>query len=103
MSDLVGVVYLLHFSEPYKHARHYIGFCERYEGLDSRFTYHANGNGSKLLAAVSAAGITFDLVRLWEGTRNDERALKNCHGAAPYCPVCSGRKRRRLGLKELQL
>lgn len=102
-TNLVGVIYLLHFDEKYEHAQHYVGFCEQYSGLDSRFEYHAKGNGSKLLAAVSAAGIDFKLVRLWEGTRNDERAIKNCRQAMRYCPVCQAKPYRRRGLKEMDV
>lgn len=84
-----GVVYLIHFARPLAHARHYLGFCQSYEGVESRLSYHAHGRGSKLLAAVSAAGIPWDIVRIWRGTRDDERALKNANGAGPYCPVCA--------------
>lgn len=105
MSGPVGVVYLLHFSEAFKHARHYVGFCEKYENLDSRFDYHSNGNGSKLLAAVSAAGIKFKCVRLWTGTRSDERRIKNGTHSAGYCPECCTRPRPRkpMTLTELDL
>ena len=97
----VGVVYLLHFDRPYEHARHYFGFCERYSNLDGRMEYHAKGQGSKLLAAVSAAGINFHIARLWEGTRDDERAFKNGHHTKRYCPMCVANPRARRGLIEI--
>lgn len=102
MSVPVGVVYLLHFDKPFKHARHYVGFCEKLSGVDSRLEYHANGRGSKLMAAVSQAGITWSIVRLWKGTRSDERALHNAQSKL-YCPVCSQPARRRIKLEEIEL
>lgn len=98
-----GVIYLLHFDSPLSHARHYLGFCTAYERLDSRFEYHAKGNGSRLLAAVQERGITWRLARLWRGTRNDERAFKNLHAAKKYCPLCSGPTYNRTGLEELDV
>src|SRR5262245_48619202 len=35
-----GMVYLLHFSQPYKHAKHYTGFAESPESLKSRLFDH---------------------------------------------------------------
>ena len=102
MSGPVGVVYLLCFERPFKHARHYVGFCEKLAGVDSRLEYHANGRGSRLMAAVSDAGIGFDIVRLWKGTRSDERRLHNCQSRM-YCPRCSQSPRTRRDLEEIQL
>lgn len=102
MSAPVGVVYLLHFAQPFKHAQHYVGFCEKLAGVDSRLEYHANGRGSRLMAAVSQAGIDWSIVRLWKGTRSDERALHKAQSRA-YCPVCSNRPRTRRNLEEIEL
>lgn len=33
----MGTIYLLHFSKPYKHARHYIGYTD---DLDKRLARH---------------------------------------------------------------
>jgi hypothetical protein len=33
--------------------------------------------------------ILFTLVRICEGTRRTERAIKNAGGAVRYCPVCT--------------
>ena len=49
-------VYLLHFDQPYKHARHYIGWTN---DLAARVELHANGGGARLMAVVSEANITF--------------------------------------------
>lgn len=66
--------YLLHFSEPYKHARHYSGTAA---DLPARLAEHEAGRGSRLLQVVKAAGITWTLVRTWPGGRARERQLKN--------------------------
>ena len=69
-----GTVYLLHFSEPYYHARHYLGYTNN---LEARIERHKAGNGSPLVAAVVAAGIGVELARTWNGDRHLERRLKN--------------------------
>ena len=90
------MVYLIHFERPYKHARHYLGFVARPEGLDARLAAHAAGNGARLLAVVNLAGIAWRLVRTWpEGTRADERRIKNYRCTPDYCPVCRAALRRR--------
>lgn len=83
-----GTIYLLHFSAPLQHARHYMGFVEGAR-LAQRMQRHALGTGSKLMAAVGRAGLSFVVARLWQGTRADERRLKRRKGATPYCPICA--------------
>jgi predicted GIY-YIG superfamily endonuclease len=86
--DVPGVVYLLHFEQPYKHAKHYLGWSE---DLDSRIAAHDAGKGSNLVAVVAAAGIAWTIARTWNGTRARERQLKKQGGASRFCPVCKGR------------
>ena len=82
-----GTVYLLHFSQPYKHARHYLGFATN---LQSRMQQHASGNGARLIEVISQAGIGWRLVRAWYNKpKVFERKLKRRHGAASLCPVCN--------------
>lgn len=86
------MVYLLCFHSKLKHAKHYIGFVERPEDLDRRMSKHKKGNGSKLMAAVTKAGIDFTIARLWpQGDRNFERKLKNRKNSKHLCPVCSAK------------
>lgn len=81
-----GIVYLVHFSRPYHHARHYLGWTQN---LDERLVAHSLGRGAKLLAAVSLAGINFEVVRIWEDkTRHFERKLKKQKNGPRFCPVC---------------
>jgi hypothetical protein len=83
------MIYLIHFDRPFKHAKHYLGFCEE-GGLEQRIDKHRRGAGAKLLRAVAQAGIGFRVVRTWaQGTRDEERKLKNRGGAARICPCCN--------------
>lgn len=84
----VGVIYLLHFERPYRHARHYSGWTE---DLLDRLDAHARGRGARLMTVISRAGIGFVLVRTSEGTRTTERAIKNAGGAVRFCPLCTPR------------
>jgi predicted GIY-YIG superfamily endonuclease len=86
MTGQPGVIYLLHFTRPYQHARHYCGWTE---DLIERLCCHASGRGARLMAVIYQAGISFTLVRTCEGTRRTERAIKNAGGAVRYCPLCT--------------
>jgi predicted GIY-YIG superfamily endonuclease len=87
-SGPLGIVYLLHFAQPYRHARHYTGWTE---DLLERLDKHARGHGARLMNVVYQAGIGFTLARICEGTRATERAVKNQGGAVRYCPLCTPR------------
>lgn len=78
--------YLIHFNQPFKHARHYLGFAK---DIDARLSHHAAGNGSNLIRVIQDAGITWQLVRTWpNATRSTERRLKDQHNSARLCPIC---------------
>lgn len=82
--------YLIHFDEPYKHARHYIGTTNN---LPRRIATHKRGEAtrsSRLMAAVHDAGIGWTVARTWEGGRDLEIKLHNWHGGAQLCPICRG-------------
>jgi predicted GIY-YIG superfamily endonuclease len=83
-----GTVYLLHFSEPYRHAKHYVGYTTN---LSARLEAHSKGNGARLLEVITQAGLSFQLARTWQGTRKTERALKNQKNAPRFCPVCKSK------------
>jgi predicted GIY-YIG superfamily endonuclease len=80
-----GTIYLIHFDQPYKHARHYIGWAI---DVVKRLAEHAAGRGAHLMAVIKDAGITWQLARTWPGDRRRERALKNMGGARRRCPLC---------------
>jgi predicted GIY-YIG superfamily endonuclease len=88
MNGQLGVIYMLHFDRPYRHARHYTGWTD---DLLDRLDHHAKGTGARLVAVIWHAGIGFTLVRICEGTRRTERAIKNAGGVVRYCPCCTPR------------
>lgn len=80
-------VYLIHFKEPYKHARHYVGFTD---DLERRLEQHKGSYSSKLMAVVNAAGIAWECVRTWNADRKFERHIKTGYHAVPkLCPICN--------------
>jgi predicted GIY-YIG superfamily endonuclease len=82
-------VYLLHLKTPMHHARHYLGWTD---DLVGRMLLHLEGNGARFTQVCVERGITFALVRTWEGegaTRSFERQLKNCKHTPRLCPVCN--------------
>ena len=89
-----SIVYLIHFDEPYKHARHYMGSTTEFN-MEARLDHHMSGRGSRLMAAVSSAGIPWRVVRLWAGDKNIERKMKNNvrGNTGAYCPLCAKRPR----------
>src|SRR5215510_9548068 len=83
----MDTVYLLHFTQRYKHAGHYLGSSTNFT---QRLQTHAKGQGARLLAVIQAAGITWTLARTWEGGKQRERQLKRQGGASRRCPICKG-------------
>jgi predicted GIY-YIG superfamily endonuclease len=55
----MGVIYLLHFSHSYRHARHYLGYTEN---LEQRLAQHRAGRGSPVLLPLTIVG---HLKRSW--------------------------------------
>jgi hypothetical protein len=55
-AQVQGTVYLLHFTEPYRHARHYMGWTEN---LPARLALHTEGRGARLVEVVIGHGIGF--------------------------------------------
>lgn len=88
-------IYLLHFDRPFGHARHYLGFADGDTvNLERRMKQHGTARGAKLMVAVKKAGITWQTARIWpDGTRTEERRLKNCGGSARQCPICKADKK----------
>ena len=82
-------VYLLHFLQPYHHARHYLGSTD---DIDSRLQEHRTGQGARLTQVIHEAGISFILARTWEGGRDLERKLKRWHKSPDLCPICKAQK-----------
>lgn len=96
------MIYLIHFDTPYPRddrspVRHYLGWSS--SGPHSRgmirrrLDAHARGTGSRLMRAVSLAGIGWRVVRIWpHGDRTQERRLKRQRNLSRFCPVCKGER-----------
>jgi predicted GIY-YIG superfamily endonuclease len=80
-------VYLIHFEQPYRHAKHYVGFTT---DLPARIADHRAGVGSRLLQVVNDAGIKWEVARTWQGDRKLERQLKRRKETPALCPLCAG-------------
>ncbi|MGE0131852.1 MAG: endonuclease [Blastocatellales bacterium] len=81
-------IYLYHFDAPLKHSSHYLGSAVNF---DARHAEHAGGNGSKMMAAVVAAGINYTLARRWDDVpRYHEATLHRRKDNPSLCPICSG-------------
>lgn len=96
-----GLVYLLHFSAPVGHARHYLGFVEGgVPALRRRLADHRKGCAAKLTAAAVRNGISLELVKVWRWdaetrkrpTRFTERRLKREKSATRHCRHCRAAK-----------
>jgi predicted GIY-YIG superfamily endonuclease len=87
-----GVVYLIHFGKRYHHAGHYVGFTD---DVDRRMSEHRTGAGSRLLAAVAAAGVPFAVAFTWlRASRAFERKVHRYKKTPRLCPICTGSDRR---------
>jgi hypothetical protein len=86
-----GLVYLIHFDQPIGNPDEPKGRAQHYTGhagdLDARTGDHHGANAAKIMQAVNAQGITWRVVRTWEGTRDTERAIKNLNAGPRLCPV----------------
>jgi predicted GIY-YIG superfamily endonuclease len=91
----VGTIYLIHFDKPIGNLSHNLSQANHYLGwtsdLEKRLNRHSIGQGSSIMRFVQQSGIGWKVVREWQGTRDDERAMKNQKNAKRYCPVCLGK------------
>ncbi len=76
-------VYLLHFTQRYKHAGHYIGSTK---SLTQRLAEHRSGRGARLLEVVHAVGITWVLARMGrrKTTRTTTQEAGRCLALLPH-------------------
>jgi len=84
------VTYLIHLerklgsANPRGTAGHYVG---KTRNLANRLETHRAGKGARMLAAAVERGISFDVVRTWDG--DVERQIKRQRNAPRLCPRCS--------------
>lgn len=79
------MVYILHFSAPMHHAKHYVGSTA---DVERRLALHRAGQGARLTQVAVERGIQLLLATVLLGSRHEERALKRRHNAPRYCPLC---------------
>lgn len=87
----MGTVYVLHFDRPISPdhtCQHYVGYTSR--SLAARLADHAAGRGARLTQVARERGISWQCVQAREGTRRDERRMKNRHETPRLCPICNG-------------
>jgi len=85
-----AMIYIIHFEEPYFHARHYVGYCG--EGmLEQRLAQHRSGQGSHLMRAIEPAGIEYTVALTHPGDLHFERRLKKAKNTPRFCPLCRAR------------
>jgi predicted GIY-YIG superfamily endonuclease len=93
-----GYVYFLRFTEPISAGhttQHYIGWAS---DLANRVETHRERPDARLLQVAKERGINFEVARVWKGSREDERYLKNLKAGHR---LYSGRRVERLAEREL--
>jgi predicted GIY-YIG superfamily endonuclease len=84
-------VYLLHFTKPLSHARHYCGWTPRL--VADRLKLHETGRGANICKHAVLNGAELELIRVWnfntwQEAREFECKLKRTHNLGRYCPLC---------------
>ena len=97
----MSYVYLIHFAAPTAPGhpcQHYIGYAEN---LAARMKHHHKGTGARLTQVAVERGISFQVVRVWNGDRGRERHIKNRKEAPHLCPLCDPQAYRREPAQEV--
>lgn len=85
-------LYLLHFAEPYQHARHYLGYAVGTGRGREYAKAQARGvaiGAHELVMSVQAAGIEITVADVWIGEgRALQRSMRRSHNLARHCPIC---------------
>lgn len=88
-------IFLLHFTKPYHHCRHYLG-CSKMDYNQWIISQVSAGGG--VLPAAYEAGVGLELAYEWpDGDMRLMRMIKRQNNAARYCPICKEEKRKRKG------
>jgi predicted GIY-YIG superfamily endonuclease len=86
----MAYLYLLHFDDPYHHARHYLGITGN---LRQRLTSHAVGDAARLTEVLEENDLHWTLSGLWliqeAQEHRIERLIKNRNNGPRLCPVCN--------------
>lgn len=86
-------VFLLHFDEPFWHARHYAGYAVG-TGRGASYARAIAGctalGPHELVMAVQASGIGIRVADVFVGEgRALQRRLRSSHNLARHCPICT--------------
>jgi predicted GIY-YIG superfamily endonuclease len=81
-------IYLLHFTTPVGHAKHYLGSAA---DVEARLADHRAGCGARLTQVAVQRGADLLLVRTWRGGKVRERQFKDAykHCFTHLCPLCT--------------
>ena len=95
MTGEMGSIYTIHFDKPLgtsgrNAAQHYTGWAKNWK---QRFARHQNGtSGVPIINAALRAGITFQVVDVRRGTRDDERRMKRNGHHVRRCSICKAER-----------
>lgn len=89
-------LYLLHFEQPLgdptrprMSARHYLGWAKDEQSRERRIEHHRRGTADvSITKAAFERGIGFVVGWLGDGTRDDERRMKNSGNHHRRCSIC---------------
>ena len=95
MKNKNWIVYIIHFNEPYKHAKHYTGITNDFY---LRMKAHLKGKGAKLPYIVLKSGIGMKFF-IWknnlnfkEAKKEEKRIKKVIKNTARICKYCKQKK-----------
>ncbi len=88
----MAYVYLIHFTKPLGHSRHYLG--RTYLTPEQRLKRHLSGNGAKLIQLAKENGSEFIIARVWHcatyaQSAELEHRLKSRQENVRLCPICN--------------
>ena len=85
-------LYIIHFSKPFKHARHYIGIAQ---DAEKRFERHLSGRGAVLIREAIKADIGIKFTKYIISTHDgystakaEEKRIKSHNNHKKRCPEC---------------
>jgi len=81
-----GVIYLLHFDQPYKHAKHYTGWTE---DLLHRLDRHAAGNGARLSRSSGKPGSASPWSASAKAPARPNAPSRTPEALPGTCPACT--------------
>lgn len=87
------MVYLLHFSRGYKHARHFVEATSRADEARQLANGIVPRIDHPLLNAARLEGITFSVARTWPGSSAEARRIREAGNHAKLCRLCAAERR----------